>query len=525
MSFKVPNKKRKLASGGRKTPDNRYWQFKAAKGFRNEYMGQYPQGSDASIQMWGPDYKSASDMQKNARKAMRYSGPGKYDLRTAAKYGIRGLGAVAGAYKGFLGGGYGGAYAGASKGWRKGAQVSKWAGFGAYDGSANQLINGPENQISVNASHNSGDIVFTNTEFFQNVYVTGPQGSNSTFQLQSFAINPGLQDMFPFLSQIAQNFELYEFEGLMVQYRPTSGEYGNNGSNSIGKVVVCTNYDPDAQPFLNSIQMENYDYANSCKPSDELVHGIETHPDQRSTKMLYVRTGDTKRDKIFTDMGQLQIATEGIPFGTQLVAGDVTALVGELWVTYKVRLSRSQLYGSLLGNNISSVSSLFDVAGGSPASTSITSDGNLTVTYGTAAENAIRMTLPSEIDTGVYLVTMAFISDSSLNLVQYTAITATGENCSVIANGNGGGLYDPGSTTAVRPQVEWSFLVSVSANGVARAHVDVKMRSNGPGTFPNGSFRVSWKQMPLTELQGLLARFGQPLPAPGVTTTVCTQGM
>jgi len=54
--------------------------------------------------------------------------------------------------------------------------------------------------------------------------------------------------------------------------------------------------------------------------------------------MSYVRTGPTDRDKLFTDIGTLQVITEGLPNAGQ---------VGELWVSYNVKLSRAQLYSTI----------------------------------------------------------------------------------------------------------------------------------------------------------------------------------
>lgn len=93
--------------------------------------------------------------------------------------------------------------------------------------------------------------------------------------------------------------------------------------------------------------MENYDYAQSCKPSRGMVHAVETKNRQKATNMLYCRVGQTTRDKIFTDLGAFYIATQGIPVPTD---GSAVNL-GELWVTYKVKLSRAQIFDSAGLNN------------------------------------------------------------------------------------------------------------------------------------------------------------------------------
>jgi len=364
-------------------------------------------------------------------------------------------GAAIGGALGAESGGLAGIYSGAKSGWGAGKRLSRFAGLGEYI-SNNQLIASPEENrsISVNSDHRSGDIVFCNTEFFQNVYASVASApSTSAFQLTSFAINPGVNDLFPFLSQIAQNFELYEFEGLMIEYKPTSGEYGNNSSNSIGKVVLCTNYDPDAANFTSSMTMENYDYANSTKPSQGAIHGIETHPAQRSTTLLYVRSGDSSRDKVFTDLGNFQIATEGIPFGG---TGAQTALVGELWVTYKIRLSRSQLYSSVLGNNI-----LFDKCTctnlGGEWATSVSHDSSSTmeITPVDQGGDALQLIFPTNIDQGYFMI--------YIYVPQSPNAASPGDASFTVTNGTAGSILRAPGTAISTGRTLYILKVQVNA--------------------------------------------------------------
>jgi len=224
------------------------------------------------------------------------------------------------------------------------AGLGAYRGLGDYDGSMgeasapvstygpavdNQLISGGNAPISVNASDDlTGDITFSHTEFVMNITAT-----TTNFENRELAINPGLSSTFPFLSQLAANFTMYDLQGLIFEYRPTSGELGAN-SNALGKVIMATNYDPDAPAFTTSRIMENYDYATATKPSLVARHGVETANGQQALEMMYIRQGEVTRDKIFTDLGKFQIATEGLPN---------TGQVGELWVTYTCRLSRSRI--------------------------------------------------------------------------------------------------------------------------------------------------------------------------------------
>lgn len=273
-------------------------QRRSAYKYRQLIQAEMPRGSEASKAFWGVDYASATPASKLLRKAMNFRGKGDY----------------------------------------------------GGDAGGNQIIGGSiQKPMTVNQdpSNLSGDVVLSHREFLQNVTATGGLGNISPFSVVSFPVNVGITTTFPWLSQIAQNFTLYELEGLIFEFRPTSGELGATGSNSLGKVVMCTQYDPDAADFTTSVAMENYDYSNSCKPSEHMLHGVETERGQRMTNMLYIRTGTSTKDKVQTDYGTFQIATEGLP-----LTNGTRANIGELWVSYKVRLSRAQLFGSLIANDV-----------------------------------------------------------------------------------------------------------------------------------------------------------------------------
>lgn len=390
-----------------------YPNIKPAGQLRNFMSQKYPKGSPASQALWGATYKEADQQQKLTRLALRYKGDGDYKkfLRGAS----RAVGGAAGAVLGGIGkselglGGMAmGALAGGRSGYDQGANFSKYMGWGDYSGgsvSGNQLIDGTGSQqrIEVNPMNNTGDIFISHSEFVQNVTCSSAGATPSLFQVTDYPVNPGLSQTFPFLSQLAQCFVLYELQGLMFHYKPNSGESGS-ASNSLGKVILATNYDPDALPYVNSIQMENYDYANSSKPSLGMVHGVETAVHQGVTNMLYVRNGSVTKSKVFTDIGVFSVATEGIPF-----AGAGTAILGELWVTYKIRLSRANLYGSLLGLNIKQ-----DVFSGTASAAAliltqtIKTSNQIGCVIANVSATAMSITFPQNIALGAYSVSVQY---------------------------------------------------------------------------------------------------------------------
>lgn len=245
---------------------------------------------------------------------------------------------------------------GALTGYSLGGGVARSVGLGSYTPLGGRVvtnqIHGASRSLPMrinSASGREGDIVFSHTEFIGNVKASGTANGQTGFEVRAFELNPGLRHVFPFLSQLAQNFTLYQWLGLAFEYRPVMSDYGNANSNSLGKVIMTTNYDPTEGTFASSIEAENEGYATAAKPSMGQRHFVENSPKQLLNRMFFVRTGESKKDLLDTDIGTFQLCTEGISLGAS-----TTSLIGELWVTYKVRLSRATLHSTVAGSNIPS---------------------------------------------------------------------------------------------------------------------------------------------------------------------------
>lgn len=370
-------------------------------------------GTEASKNYWGTDWAHANEFSKKVRKGLNFYGNGDYKSVLAKV--SRGIGGIAGGALGLMHGGVHGGIDGAQSGWDSGANFSKWAGWGDYGPMVtNQIMDGgsgDQQLVAVNPGDMSGDLIFSHTEFVQNVTVNASGAGTSKFSLQSFPINPGLSNTFPFLAQIAANFTLYELQGLIFQYKPTSGEFGSTNSNSLGKVIMATNYDPDADNFANSQQMENYDYASASKPSIGALHGIETAPKQRLTNQLYIRTGVSTKDKILTDIGNFQVATEGIYCGA---SGQF--VIGELWVTYRIKLSRANLNLSSSGSVI--LDDRFSWVGSTSAfldsDLNIATTNNLGCTVSNVSTTKAKILFPSDITATAFLITFVIQATSNM---------------------------------------------------------------------------------------------------------------
>jgi len=116
---------------------------------------------------------------------------------------------------------------------------------------------------------------------------------NSDFTNTSYDLNPGLVSNFPFLAQFAQNFEEYEFIQVVFEYHSTvDASSTNNPNGNTGTVIMATNYNVMAPPFVDKEQMIQYHGGVSGRMTENLIHGVECDPAKTSgAPQKYVRTG------------------------------------------------------------------------------------------------------------------------------------------------------------------------------------------------------------------------------------------
>lgn len=239
----------------------------------------------------------------------------------------------------------------------------------------------------------------------------------SIFTLSDFDINPGLATTFPWLSQIAQNFESYRFHGLVFEFKSLCTDNTATFAG-LGSVIMAAQYNSANSNFVNKFQMENYDGAVSCKPSQSMVFGVECDPRDIPENHLYIRSGDlaANQDIKTYDMGQMQIASVGCPVASQQL--------GEIWVSYIVDLMSPKLYAGQLGYGINQAhySSSTAVSTSAYFGTSQTEKfDNMGLAFGTAT-----ITFPANIVTGTYQLLYNVVGTAA-SAAQIT-ITAT-TNC------------------------------------------------------------------------------------------------
>lgn len=221
-----------------------------------------------------------------------------------------------------------------------GRTAAKIFGLGDYEVKKNVLMSG--NLPEVYNMPKGGGTIIRYQEYLGDIITSATPGN---FKIDAYNIQPGLPASFPWLSQIAANYEQYSLEGIVYQFKSTSANALNSVNTALGSVMLATNYDVSDPPFVSKSEMLNYEYSSSCKPSESVLHMIECDPKQSVLTELYTRTGElpSNKDLKFYDLGKFQIATVGFQ-GTSVN-------IGELHVTYQVRLLKPKLF-STLGEDI-----------------------------------------------------------------------------------------------------------------------------------------------------------------------------
>lgn len=174
----------------------------------------------------------------------------------------------------------------------------------------------------------------------------------STWQTSTYYLNPASVRTFPWLSQIARNYEQFKFLGLAFGFRSlTANALASVGNPSMGSVTLLTQYDLYDAVVTSKTQANNMMFATSCKPAENMLHPVECDPEQTPSQPLYTGVnelpaglpqpfGET-RDYRLTYMGATTVGVQGGPEE----AKGYTA--GELWVTYDVMLYKPATYTNL----------------------------------------------------------------------------------------------------------------------------------------------------------------------------------
>jgi len=173
-------------------------------------------------------------------------------------------------------------------------------------------------------------------------YLGDLYSTTSAFKQVNYAINPGMNETFPWASPIANQFTKYRMLGATVEFVSEGSEYSN--AAGLGYVAIATRYDALAPKFNDKRTMLNSQFADACKPSKSFTHWIECKSDIVGDMSRYCRSGEapTESDLRLYDLGEITIAVGGNTVDD--------SIIGEIWISYDVELTLPKA-GSLDGAN------------------------------------------------------------------------------------------------------------------------------------------------------------------------------
>lgn len=276
-------------------------------------------------------------------------------------------------------------------------------------------------------------------------------GTPTPFKIDGLNLNPGVSSTFPWLSQIARNFEEYRFSGLVFEYKTLSVDAIAASTVNIGSVFMACDYNVLHGTFSSKQAVENYEFSVSGKPSQTMMLPIECKRAETPVSTLYVRDENmvvASSDLRLYDLGLMCIGSQGLPAPANSI--------GELWVSYEVEFFKP--------NIISSSTAGGDTLGCSTYWTLQPSSGSGWTSYQNAAGG------------GIFGYRAATFYQSSLPFQNTTDWTAGIAGPTVFENFlSAGGIMQPNTNGALpgQPQPgQVGFLVPVAAStGITRMYL------------------------------------------------------
>lgn len=249
-------------------------------------------------------------------------------------------------------------------------------------------------------------------------YVGDIYSSTLSYAHTEFALNPGMQELFPWLAPVANQYTNYRLLGAVVDFVSQGSDYANVAG--LGYVALATQYNALAPLFQDKRELLNYEFADACKPSLSMTHWIECKPNDVPDPEKTVRAGTipANADLRLYDHGRLTVAVGGNTAGG--------SIIGQLWITYDIEFYFPRYSGSAAGvlNSFGAI-----LTGCTPA-----------LPLGTGETDSVRNTMsilitpttltPGSVVDGSYFVTMCWTGAASSNNAA-PSVTATGADCVV----------------------------------------------------------------------------------------------
>jgi hypothetical protein len=150
----------------------------------------------------------------------------------------------------------------------------------------------------------------------------GSINGSVAFTVQSYVVNPGLQNCFPWLSTIAQNYEQYRFHRVSFRY------ITRTGTSTTGSVLGAPDYDVLDPPPTSEQQISSY---QDCV-EDVTWRNIDFPLDTSAMFPLGPRKYVRGSEPVFGDLKTY----DACQFFLATVEETSSTSVGKLWIDYDV---------------------------------------------------------------------------------------------------------------------------------------------------------------------------------------------
>lgn len=206
-------------------------------------------------------------------------------------------------------------------------------------------------------------------------FIASILGTTNTFSLAlNLSLNPGLSSFLPWLSGIANSFDMYSFKRLRFMY------LAKTSSSNTGEVDMA--YDPDPTDPAPTSQALILNYGVRCSSSVWSNCSVEVPSvDLRRLPRFLTRSAVVPGELGTFDIGQLFVATSG---------NASNAVVGQLWVEYEVEFYTPQPVAMALSTGPRSTSQFTN-----SVAQPMTSGAPLTLNFDTATYNPLGSSVPS----------------------------------------------------------------------------------------------------------------------------------
>lgn len=328
-------------------------------------------------------------------------------------------------------------------------------GKGPYNVISNSLIDsidlGMDPPMVRNTNRGEATVV-NHREFLGDLSSGFNPGSGSNFKLQSFALNPGNPQLFPFLAPIAFQFQEYEVRGMLVELKTLSSNIST--SLSLGSMFMAADYNVLTPAPANKIQLENMEYASSAKPSCSIIMPIECEKSNDVITHLLVADNSNYEgtDARMYDLCNIYIGSQGMPVNSSIIA--------EIWVTYEIALFKPI---------IQNTATLFQAIGAHFTGSGIRDDLNLGLPVAADGTDSrfvctgTSLTFPNTPDKQRYYVTFWWKTSETVGGTPETPVIAeTVAGTTIRVLWNGGVLFDTDSVAEIIPNAAGQKMMQAS---------------------------------------------------------------